>query len=196
MADQNNTDLNPLAKSLNARLETAARRLEEASAVGVSDTVNGDDVGLVEARGVVGACRVAGVVIDVESRQSGKNFRFGSPSSPNGDVEQLPEALGMDVLELAIRGVVQRQPQLASEAPLKRQPAVNDLGVRQIEVLVRELGGAVGPSALHLDATEALLGGCEERLAVVVDDDNARFVTAVISDQHLATRQRSDSVAA
>ncbi len=51
-------------KECGARLETAARRLEEASAVGVSDTVNGDDVGLVEARGVVGAGGVAGVVVD------------------------------------------------------------------------------------------------------------------------------------
>ena len=183
-------------KERGARLEAATRCAKEAGAVGVSNAVDGYDFGLVETRGVVSACRVTGVVIDVHPREPGKEFRLGFSGSPNGAIEQFPKALGMDVLELAIRGVVKRQAQLPSESLLKRQTRVYDFRIGQIELLARELGRSLGPSALHLDATETLLRSRKERPSAVVDDDHTRFVTAVISNQHLRIRQGSDPVVA
>ena len=90
----------------------------------------------------------------------------------------------MDVLQATVTRVEERELQLAREALAQGQPAVDRVGIREIEALERGLGGEARPAALHLDAAEALFRDGEERAPGVVDHGDGGFVAAVVTDEH------------
>jgi hypothetical protein len=171
-------------EALAARRELAALRVEHAIAVGVSDAVDRHHLRLVEARGVVGAGGVAGVVVDEATLEIREDRSLAASRAPEGGVRELAEAFGVHVLELAAGGVVEREARLPGEALAEGQPAVGGACARGLVVRLHVLCGEHGPAALHLDAAEALFRAGEARASRVVEQGDARCVTAVKSYQH------------
>ena len=90
----------------------------------------------------------------------------------------------MDVLEPAVRGVVQGQARLARQPVLQAKAAVDGARAPQVETARDVVRGEPRPTALHLDAAEALLGDREQGAPPFVDHHDAGLVTAVKSYQH------------
>ena len=157
---------------------------EDPRAERVADAVHGDHLGLVEARLEVGAGRVTGVVVDEVRGAAGEEGSLVAPRPADRRVRELAEALRVDVLEAPVGGVVDREARLAQEALPQGQPAAHGLGALHGEALGDPRGRALGPAALHLLAREALLRRGEARAALGVEEHDAGFVAAVVSDQH------------
>ncbi len=173
---------------LRARREAAALRVEEAARVRVADAVHRHDLGLVEAGRVVRARGVAGVMVHVHARAVREDAAAVVLGAAEGDVGELLEALRMDVLELAVRGVPERELKLAREALREREPAVHEPGSLRVELRLEPGGGETRPTALHLDAREPLLGDRVQRPSRGVDRHDAGLVAAVVPDPHRRLR--------